>query len=94
MRGPGKGKTNNPKGKPKGALNRTTKEARQLLEYILFGQIDNINDSLNNIRKNESESKYLDAISKLFTYVLPKKAETDITSGGDKINVIFKEKND
>ena len=75
--GPGKGKTNNPAGKPKGTQNRTTKEARELLEKILFGQIDNINDSLNTLRK-DSDAKYLDSISKLFTYVLPKKM--DVTS--------------
>ncbi len=84
MKGPGKGKTNNPNGRPKGSPNRTTKEARELLEQILFGQIDNINDSLNKVRK-ESEAKYLDACSKLFNYVLPKR--TDLTSGDDKIQI-------
>lgn len=64
-------------GRQKGSLNRTTKEARELLEQILFGQIDNINDCLNNIRK-ESEDKYIDAMYKLFRYVLPQK--TDLTS--------------
>jgi hypothetical protein len=69
--------TNKTGGRTKGTPNRTTKQARKLLEQILFGQIDNINDSLNKVRK-ESEAKYLDACSKLFTYVLPKK--TDVTS--------------
>jgi hypothetical protein len=64
-------------GRTAGTPNRTTKEARELLEKILFGQIDNINDSLNRL-KHKDDSRYLDACSKLFTYVLPKK--TDITS--------------
>ena len=81
-RGPGKGKTNNPNGRPKGTPNRTTKEARELLEQILLGQVDNIKSSLESL-KEESDAKYLDACSKLFTYVLPKK--TDITSNDKPI---------
>ena len=69
-------------GRSAGTPNRTTQQARELLEQILFGQIDNINESLNNVRK-ESEAKYLDACSKLFTYVLPKK--TDVTSDNKPI---------
>lgn len=82
MRGPGKGKTNNPKGKPKGAQNRTTKQAKEFLEFMMFGQLENMNDALNTLYIKDQRS-YLDACSKLFTYVLPKK--TDITSGDEKI---------
>ena len=82
MRGPGKGVSNNPAGKPKGAVNRTTKEAKEFLEYIMFGQLDNMNDALNTLYKKD-QSRYLDACSKLFGYVLAKK--TDITSDGERI---------
>ena len=70
------------KRKPKGAVNRTTKEARELLEQVLLGQVDNINDALMSVLKNDP-NKYLDSCSKLFAYVLPKK--TDITSDGKEI---------
>ena len=63
--------------KPKGAISRTTKESREFLEFIMFGQLDNMNDALNTLY-NKDPSRYLDACAKLFTYVLPKK--TDITS--------------
>ena len=43
---------------------------------------DNINDALNNL-KDKDYAKYLDACSKLFTYVLPKK--TDVTSDGERL---------
>jgi hypothetical protein len=61
----------------------------------MFGQIDNINEALDNL-KEKDYSRYLDACSKLFTYVLPKK--TDITSDGKAIipempTVIVKTKN-
>jgi hypothetical protein len=82
MRGPGKGKTNNPAGKPKGAVNRTTKEAKEFLEYIMFGQLDNMNEALNTLYSKDP-SRYLDACAKLFTYVLPKK--TDVTSQDEKL---------
>jgi hypothetical protein len=68
--------------KPKGAVNRTTKEAKEFLEFIMFGQMDNMMDALNTLYEKD-QARYLDACSKLFTYVLPKK--TDITSGDDKI---------
>ena len=95
MRGPGKGKTNNPNGRPKGTPNRTTKEAKEFLDQIMFGQLDNMNEALENL-KGKDYSRYLDACSKLFAYVLPK--QTDITSGGEKIvpmmpTVIIKTKN-
>jgi len=46
--------------------------------------------------KDKDYAKYLDACSKLFTYVLPKK--TDITSGDEKIttklpDIIIRTKN-
>ncbi len=82
MRGPGKGKTNNPNGRKKGSQNRTTKEARELLQTILYGQIDNIAAAFEKILADDP-AKYIDACAKMFTYVLPKK--TDISSGDEPI---------
>lgn len=72
-----KGISGNPNGRIKGTPNRTTKEAKELLEFIMFGQLDNMNNALDMLYKKD-QSRYLDACSKLFTYVLPKK--TDVTS--------------
>ena len=68
--------------KPKGAVNRTTKEAKEFLEFVMYGQLDNMNTALNDLFKKDP-ARYLDACSKLFTYVLPKK--TDVTSDGKEI---------
>jgi hypothetical protein len=84
--GPGKGKTNNPNGRKKGVPNRTTAEARAMLEKILFGQLENIELALQEL-KDKDNNKYVESCSRLFTYVLPKK--TDITTGGEKINITF-----
>lgn len=82
MRGPGKGKTNNPAGKPKGTQNKTTKEFRELFIAIMNGQIDYIGEALEKVRA-ESPAKYLDALAKLFQYTMPK--QLDIKSDGEKI---------
>jgi len=75
-KGPGKGNTNNKNGRPKGVPNKTTKEARELLESILFGQLDDIKAAFAKLKAEPA--KYIDAYSKMFGYVLPKK--TDITT--------------
>jgi hypothetical protein len=75
----GKGKTG---GRKRGVTNRTTKEAEDFLRKVLLGQVDNIKSSLESLQK-DSDSRYLDACSKLFTYVLPRK--TDLTSNNEKI---------
>ena len=72
-----KGEVSNSNGRPKGTQNRTTKEAKETLQQILLGQIDNIASALTELRGKDS-ARYLDSCSKLFTYVLPKK--TDITT--------------
>jgi hypothetical protein len=76
MRGRKKG-TYKTGGRKAGVQNRTTKEAKKFLELMMFGQLDNMNDALNTLYKKDQRN-YLDACSKLFTYVLPKK--TDITT--------------
>ena len=73
MRGRKKG-TQKTGGRQPGSPNRTTKEARELLEGVLFGQIDNINDAMEELRGTDA-AKYIDACSKMFSYVLPKKVD-------------------
>jgi hypothetical protein len=64
-------------GRSKGVQNKTTQEAKELLNDVLSGEVDNIKDSLKRVR-GDSDAKYLDALSKLFPYVFPKKS--DITT--------------
>ena len=69
-------------GKPKGALNRTTKEAQRLFIEIMDGQMDRVREALANINDDE---KYINSLAKLLQYYLPRK--TDITSGDEKIQI-------
>ena len=72
-------------GRKKGVTNRTTAEAKELLEQILYGQIDNIGQALDNL-KGKSDKDYVDACVKMFKYVIPEKK--DITSDGKSMTEI------
>lgn len=82
------------KGKPKtggrdpGTPNRTTQEAKDFLKQVVFSEFDNIKDSLAKARA-ESDSKYIDLLTRLLSFVLPKQVEEDHT-GVIQINVQYK----
>jgi hypothetical protein len=69
-------------GRTKGTPNVTTKEARALFIQIMNNEIPNISEALTAI-KAESPAKYVDALSKLFQYTIPK--QLDIKTDGEKI---------
>jgi len=77
------------KRKPKGAINKTTKEAKEMLQYLLFGRMDSIKEALDKLEKDDP-GKYIDAITKLFSYVLPKQTEI-IPKDEFRIKISFKE---
>ncbi|HUX92924.1 MAG TPA: hypothetical protein VMV36_03890 [Ignavibacteriaceae bacterium] len=81
-RGPGKGNTNNPNGRPAGTPNKTTKQAKEILNKILFDELPNIKEALADI-KAKDKYKYLDTFVKLLSFALPKK--TDLTSDDEKL---------
>jgi hypothetical protein len=78
-----KGTSGNPAGKKTGTVNRTTKQAKEILNQVLFSEIDNIKLALNEIRIKD-KYRYLDILAKLLTYSLPKK--TDLTSDDEPLS--------
>lgn len=68
-------KAGNP-GKPKGAENKTTKQARELFISIMEGEQMHIKASLDYIR-DKDPAKYLEILSKFYPYFIPKKLEVD-----------------
>ena len=73
-----KGQSGNPAGRPKGSPNKVTAEKRELFLAVMEGQMDNIEDSLDRIRE-ESDEKFIKALTGLLPYFLPKQQEVDIT---------------
>lgn len=64
-------------GRKANSLNRTTKEYHELFVSIMNGQVDSIASALKKIEREDPE-KYINALSKLFQYYMPRK--TDVTS--------------
>ena len=83
-----KGQSGNPKGMPKGIKNKTTQEMKVILNNVMANQLDNVHQALEDIRENDP-ARYIDALSKLIGYVMPKKS--DITTDGEKINITWHE---
>ena len=57
--------------RPQGSRNKTTNEARKLLNEVLEGEIGHVQDALEQVRK-DSPAKYLDVVCKLLPYWIPK----------------------
>lgn len=74
-------KKGNP-GKPKGAENKTTKQAKELVVELVESGLDVAKAKLAQI---EDPKDYLDTLAKFISYVVPKKTETDLTSQGQAI---------
>jgi len=92
-KGPGKGNTNNPNGRPKGTSNKTTQKFREGLNDFFDGQWDHIKEAFETTRKDDPKT-YLMLIEKYMCYSFPKKK--DITSDDKSIvpNVTITEHRD
>lgn len=72
-----KGQSGNPNGKPKGAKGKVSSKARELFVQVMEGEMENIQNSLAILREN-SDEKYLKALSAMMPYFMPKQTETEI----------------
>tara|TARA_R110002153_G_scaffold33209_4_gene100190 strand:- start:618 stop:929 length:312 start_codon:yes stop_codon:yes gene_type:complete len=66
------------KGRPKGKTNKVTEEAKVVFLQVMEGEMDKIQDSLQVLREN-SDEKYLKALSSMMPYFMPKMVETEVT---------------
>ena len=69
-----KGETNNPNGRPKGAVNRTTTEIRILFKELLSANIENIQNDLDKLEPKDRIAVLL----KLSEFVIPKFQSTQM----------------
>ena len=76
-----KGVSGNPKGKPKGALNKTTKEMKEILNKALFGDAQSIIDDLDQLDPKDR----LMIKAKFAPFILPsmKAVEAKVITEGD-----------
>ena len=72
-----KGKSGNADGRPKGAVNRTTAEAREIFNAILSDEMDHVREALATVRKKDAY-KYLDLMNKLLAFYFPKAQTIDL----------------
>lgn len=80
-RGPGKGVTNNPNGRPPGP-NKITKDMRESITLMLENHFPKLNKVLDQLEKDNPVA-YANLIEKFMAYVIPKKK--DITSDDQSI---------
>ena len=93
--GPGKGKTNNPNGRPAGVPNKATKDIKEAYRMLIEKNLDNLTGWLEIIAEKDPE-KAIRIISDLSEYVIPKlaRSEMDHTSKGQPITPVIKFSND
>jgi len=72
-----KGQSGNPKGRRKGVKDKVSTQARELFVQVMEGEMENIQNSLAILREN-SDEKYLKALSAMMPYFMPKQTETEI----------------
>lgn len=80
----------NPNGRPKGIANKSTQELRAIMQSIFEAELPNVLESLEKVRMNGNDQKYVELMLRLAEYHVPKAPQNlDVTSGGEKITRIL-----
>ena len=89
-KGPPKGKTNNPNGRPAGVPNRVTVEFRDTVRRVLEENSENVSEWLSSVAYGDAENdvkadpaKALDLLAKLAEYAAPKLSRTEVVGDQD-----------
>jgi len=74
-----KGQSGNPKGRPKGALNRSTEQMKLTIARAVNSSLNSLQEDLERIRKEDPE-KAIQLSTKLLEYTLPKMKSIDMNA--------------
>lgn len=81
------------KGKPKGALNHTTRDIKEAYQLLIEKNLDNLSKWLNEIAVKDP-ARAINIILDLSEYVIPKLARSDFNlknNSGEKVQILFNE---
>ena len=77
--GVGKGKTNNPNGRPKGVQNKVTKDTREAFKVLVEDNTGKFQGWLDKIAET-NPAKAFELLTNVAEYVLPKLSRTEVTA--------------
>lgn len=80
-KGLGKGKTNNPNGRPEGVPNKVTKDIKEAYRLLIESNLNNLTKWVERIAEKDPE-KAIRILSDLSEYVIPKLARQELTGPG------------
>jgi hypothetical protein len=71
-------------GRPKGAIGKTTKEARELYLNAIQGESEHIAQAFKDLREKDPY-KYLQVIAKFTQFIIPKLSNTVLSNEEDEV---------
>lgn len=71
-------------GRPPGAVNKSTKMAKEMVVEFVEKALPT---ALSKLEQIENPKEYLDALSKFIAYVVPKQSEVEVTDNRIKVKV-------
>lgn len=86
---PVKGKTNNPNGRPKGAPNKATLQAREAIAAFVDGNAHRLTEWLDRIAQDNPKAAF-DCFQSVIEYHIPKLARTEgsVEHGGEVVHTV------
>jgi len=74
-------------GRPEGATNKITQDARELFKQTLEAQVPSLLQSFEDVRAKNPD-RFLELFAKYAQYFIPK--QVDVTTKGEEIKQVFK----
>ena len=85
------GESGNPKGKPKGAKNRSTEEIRQFIQRVVDKNLDHLEEDLEAMNPT-NRWVIIDKMTKYFLPALTKNDNNNLNTGEVTIKVVYEQK--